>query len=45
MAAMESPAPAERMAVLEMRELPGSESMMDWARFFGSSTETWDVEA
>ena len=30
------PAPEERMAVLEMRELPGRASTMDWARLEGS---------
>lgn len=41
---MEAPAPEERMAVLEMSELPGSESRMDWAFFFGSSAGTPDAE-
>ena len=39
MAQVEIPAPAERMAVLDTSELPGSASMIDCAFFFGSSTE------
>src|SRR5215471_10281949 len=37
MAAMERPAPAERIAVLDTRELPGRASMIDWAFVLGSS--------
>jgi len=40
MAAMETPAPAERIAALEARELPGSESRIDWAFFSGASWGT-----
>lgn len=43
MAKIERPAPAERMAVFETRELPGSESIIDWAAFFGSSAGTLDA--
>lgn len=43
MAAIESPAPAERIAVLEISELPGSESMIDCAFFLGSSVGTLDA--
>lgn len=34
---MLTPAAEERMAVLLMRELPGSESRIDWAFVFGST--------
>lgn len=45
MAKMETPAVAERMAVLEINELPGSESRMDCAFFLGSSVVgTLDAE-
>ena len=44
MAAIESPAPAERIAVLDARELPGSESRMDCALFLGSSAGTFDAD-
>ena len=37
MAQMETPVPAERIAVLETSELPGRASMMDWAFLEGSS--------
>lgn len=42
MAQVEIPAPADRMAVLEMSELPGRASMIDCAFFFGSSTGVVD---
>jgi hypothetical protein len=41
---METPAPAERMAALEARLLPGNESRMDWAFFFGSSWGTLELD-
>jgi hypothetical protein len=31
------------MAVLEMSELPGRESMIDWAFFWGSSAGTFEA--
>lgn len=34
----------ERIAVLEINELPGSESMIDCAFFLGSSTGTFDAD-
>lgn len=34
---MERPAAEDRMAVFEIRLLPGRESMMDWALALGSS--------
>lgn len=43
MAQIEIPVPAERMAVLEMRELPGSESMIDCALLLGSSEGTFEA--
>lgn len=43
MAQMETPAPAERMAVLETREFPGSESTIDCAFLLGSSDGTFDA--
>lgn len=44
MAQMLTPAPVERMAVLEMREEPGRASMIDWAFLAGSSVGTGGVE-
>lgn len=44
MAAIERPAPAERMAVFEAKELPGNESRIDCAFFFGSSAGTLDAD-
>ena len=44
MAQAESPAAEERMAVLEMRVLPGRESRRDWARFSGGISGV-EVEA
>jgi hypothetical protein len=41
---MERPAVEERIAVLETRELPGSESRIDCAFFFGSSAGTLDAD-
>lgn len=43
MAKTDRPVPAERMAVLEIRELPGSESRMDWAFLVGSSAGTFEA--
>lgn len=43
-AAIERPAPAERIAVLDAREVPGSESRIDCARFLGSSAGTFDAD-
>lgn len=43
MAAMERPAPAERMAVFEMREFPGRESSSDCALVLGSSLGTLEA--
>ncbi len=40
---MESPAVAERIAVLEIREDPGKESMMDCAFLAGSSAGTLEA--
>jgi len=39
----ESEAPAERMAVLEIRDEPGRASMIDWAFLAGSSAGTLDA--
>ena len=39
----DSPAPAERIAVLDTRLLPGRDSIMDWAFFFGSSAGTFEA--
>lgn len=44
MAQIPTPVPAERMAVLEMRELPGSESTIDCAFLLGSSEGTFDAK-
>ena len=44
MAQAESPAAEERMAVLEMRVLPGRESRRDCARFSGGMTSGVGVE-
>lgn len=38
MAKMDAAAPEDRIAVLEIKELPGNESSRDCAFFFGSST-------
>lgn len=43
MAQMDSPVPAERIAVLETREFPGNESTMDCALLLGSSDGTFDA--
>ncbi len=43
MAKTDAPAPAERMAVLEIKELPGRESRMDWAFLAGSSAGTLEA--
>ena len=40
---IDNPAPAERMAVLETRLLPGSESTIDCALDLGSSLGTLDA--
>ena len=37
MAQIETPVPADRMAVFETREFPGRESTIDWALLLGSS--------
>lgn len=42
MAKIERPAADDRMAVLETSELPGSESMSDWALVLGSWVGTFD---
>ena len=43
-AAIERPAPAERIAVLDARDEPGSESRIDCALFLGSSTGKFDAD-
>ena len=43
MAQIETPAPAERIAVLEINDEPGRASMMDWAFFSGASAGTLDA--
>lgn len=43
MAQMETPVPAERMAVLETSEFPGSESTIDCAFLLGSSEGTFEA--
>ena len=43
MAKVDRPAPAERIAVLEIKELPGRESRMDWAFLAGSSAGTLEA--
>jgi hypothetical protein len=43
-AAIERPAPAERIAVLDARDEPGSESRIDCALFFGSSAGKFDAD-
>jgi hypothetical protein len=43
MAAMEIPAAAERVAVLETRELPGTAFRIDWAFLAGSSVGTLEA--
>ncbi len=43
MAKTDAPAPAERMAVFEIKELPGRESRMDWAFLAGSSAGTLEA--
>lgn len=43
MAQIETPVPAERMAVLETSEFPGSESTIDCAFLLGSSDGTFDA--
>lgn len=42
MAATERPAAAERVAVLETRLLPGTESRIDWAFCLGSCVGTFE---
>ena len=44
-AAIDRPAPAERIAVLDAREEPGSDSRIDCALFLGSSVGTGTFEA
>ena len=44
MAQIETPVPAERMAVLETSEFPGSESTIDCALLLGSSDGTFDAQ-
>lgn len=39
----ERPAPADSIAVLDIKLLPGRESSIDWARFFGSSAGKLDA--
>ena len=41
---MATPAVEERIAVFEIKELPGSESRIDNAFFFGSSAGTEDAD-
>lgn len=43
MAAMDRPAAADRVAVLETSELPGTASRIDWAFFWGSSAGTLEA--
>lgn len=43
MAQMETPVPADSIAVFETSELPGSASMIDCAFFFGSSAGTFEA--
>ena len=40
---METPVPAERIAVFEINELPGRASIIDCAFFFGSSVGTLEA--
>jgi hypothetical protein len=40
---IERPAPAESIAALETRLLPGRESSIDWAFFLGSSAGTLEA--
>jgi hypothetical protein len=44
MAAIERPAPAERIAVFVTREFPGRESRIDWAFLLGSSVGTLETD-
>ncbi len=43
MAQIETPVPADRRAVFDIRELPGRASMIDCAFFFGSSAGTLEA--
>lgn len=43
MAQIETPVPADRMAVLETSEFPGRESTIDWALLLGSSVGRLDA--
>ena len=40
---IDTPVPADRMAVLEISELPGKASIIDWAFFLGSSAGTLEA--